>query len=102
MGKVIENVWRSGGRLEAWTDYFDFDRWMNAFRDAGLSPEFYAHRERGKDEILPWDVVDVGVRKDHLWREREYSRCDEKHITDCRMQCAGCGAKALSGGRCDG
>ena len=102
MGKVIENVWRSGGRLEAWSDYFSFERWMKAFRDAGLSPEFYAHRERGKDEVLPWDIVDVGVRREHLWREREYSRSAEKHITDCRQSCAGCGARSLSGGRCDG
>ena len=61
MGKVIEKVWRNGGRLEAWTDYFSFDRWMQAFDDASVDPTFYGHRERDKDEIMPWDVVDVGV-----------------------------------------
>lgn len=102
MGKVIENVWRSGGRLEAWTDYFSFDRWMQAFDNAGVDPTFYAHRERCKDEIMPWDVVDVGVRKEHLWHEKE--QCYRSELSpDCRKQCSACGAaKLLKGGRCDG
>ena len=102
MGKVIENVWRSGGRLEAWTDYFSFGRWMQAFDDAGVDPTFYAHRERCKDEVMPWDVVDVGVRKEHLWHEKE--QCYRSELSpDCRKQCSACGAaKLLKGGRCDG
>ena len=102
MGKVIENVWRGGGRLEAWTDYFSFDRWMQAFDNAGVDPTFYAHRERCKDEVMPWDVVDVGVRKEHLWHEKE--QCYRSELSpDCRKQCSACGAaKLLKGGRCDG
>ena len=102
MGKVIENVWHSGGRLEAWTDYFSFDRWMQAFDNAGVDPTFYAHRERCKDEVMPWDVVDVGVRKAHLWHEKE--QCYRSELSpDCRKQCSACGAaKLLKGGRCDG
>lgn len=102
MGKVIENVWRSGGRLEAWTDYFSFDRWMQAFDNAGVDPTFYAYRERCKDEVMPWDVVDVGVRKEHLWHEKE--QCYRSELSpDCRKQCSACGAaKLLKGGRCDG
>lgn len=102
MGKVIENVWRSGGRLEAWTDYFSFDHWMQAFDNAGVDPTFYAHRERCKDEVMPWDVVDVGVRKEHLWHEKE--QCYRSELSpDCRKQCSACGAaKLLKGGRCDG
>ena len=102
MGKVIEKVWRNGGRLEAWTDYFSFDRWMQAFDDASVDPTFYAHRERDKDEIMPWDVVDVGVRKEHLWHEKE--QCYRSELSpDCRKQCSACGAaKLLKGGRCDG
>ena len=102
MGKVIENVWRGGGRLEAWTDYFSFDRWMQAFDNAGVDPTFYAHRERCKDEVMPWDIVDVGVRKEHLWHEKE--QCYRSELSpDCRKQCSACGAaKLLKGGRCDG
>lgn len=102
MGNVIENVWRAGGRLEAWSDYFSFDRWMKAFDDAGVDPTFYAHRLRDKDEVMPWDNVDVGVRRAHLWHEREQAYKSELS-PDCRKQCSACGAaKLLKGGKCDG
>ena len=102
MGRVIENVWRSGGRLEAWSDYFSFDRWMKAFDDAGVDPTFYAHRERERYEVMPWDIVDVGVRRAHLWHEREQAYRSELS-PDCRKQCSACGAaKLLKGGKCDG
>ncbi len=102
IGRVIENVWRAGGRLEAWSDYFSFDRWMQAFSDAGVQPEFYAHRLRERNEVMPWELVDVGVRREHLWHEREQAYKSELS-PDCRRQCAGCGAaKLLNGGKCDG
>ena len=102
MGRVIENVWRAGGRLEAWSDYFSFDRWMKAFDDAGVDPTFYAHRLRDKDEVMPWDNVNVGVRRAHLWHEREQAYKSELS-PDCRKQCSACGAaKLLKGGKCDG
>lgn len=102
MGRVIENVWRAGGRLEAWSDYFLFGRWMKAFDDAGVDPTFYAHRERCEDEVMPWDIVDVGVRRAHLWHEREQAYRSELS-PDCRKQCSACGAaKLLKGGKCDG
>ena len=102
MGRVIENVWRSGGRLEAWSDYFSFERWMKAFDDAGVDPTFYAHRERERYEVMPWDIVDVGVRRAHLWHEREQAYKSELS-PDCRKHCSACGAaKLLKGGKCDG
>ena len=102
IGNVIENVWRAGGRLEAWSDYFSFERWMKAFDDAGVDPTFYAHRLRDKDEVMPWDNVDVGVRRAHLWHEREQAYKSELS-PDCRKQCSACGAaKLLKGGKCDG
>ena len=99
---AIEEVWRQGGRLDAWTDYFSFRRWMDAFENCGVDVDFYAHREAGKDEILPWDHIDVGVRKAHLWSERE--KCYRSELSpDCRHRCAACGAaKLLTGGiKCD-
>lgn len=99
---VIEEVWRSGGRLDAWTDYFSFERWMKAFEQCGVDPAFYANREFSTDELLPWDVIDVGVRKAHLLRERQ--RCYESTLSpDCRKQCSACGAaRLLKEVRCDG
>jgi len=102
LGAVIDEVWRSGGRLEAWSDYFRFQRWMDAMDKHGLSTDFYASRERALDEVLPWDVIDVGVRKAHLLHEREM--CYASTLSpDCRKQCSGCGAlRLMNGGRCDG
>ena len=98
---AIELVWRRGGRLDAWSDYFSFERWMQAFADCGIDPTFYANRERETDELLPWDMIDVGVRKAHLIKEREKCYCSELS-PDCRHQCAACGAaKLLKEVRCD-
>ena len=99
---VIEAVWRAGGRMEAWSDYFRFERWMRAFEDCGLDPAFYASRERGEDEVLPWCRVNMGVRESLLLRERH--RAYEAQLSpDCRAACSACGAAALlEEGRCDG
>lgn len=99
---VIETVWRNGGRLDAWTDYFSFRRWIDAFTACGLDPDFYANREHPVDSLLPWDHIDVGVHKAHLLHERE--QCYKSALSpDCRRQCSACGAaKLLKGGRCDG
>ncbi len=102
LGAVIEEVWRQGGRLEAWSDYFSYSRWENAFGKCGLDMEFYASRERSIDELLPWDMIDVGVRKAHLVHERE--QCYASRLSpDCRKQCSACGAaRLMRGGKCDG
>ena len=98
---VIETAWRQGAKFDAWSEYFDFDRWLAAFAACGVDPAFYANRTRARDELMPWDVTSVGVSKDFLWRERE--RAYEAVITpDCRVQCTGCGANKLCpGGKCD-
>ena len=102
IGAVIEEVWKNGGRLDSWSEYFSFERWIQAFETCGLDPKFYACRERAKDEVLPWSRVDIGVKPDFLWNERE--KCYRAELSpDCRKQCTGCGAASmLKGGRCDG
>ena len=100
LGKVIEEVWRSGARLEAWSDFFNYDRWVNALSRCGVDASFYTTRERGEDEVMPWDHIDMGVTKAHL--RREYDRAFEGVLSpDCRAGCVGCGAKKLTGGACD-
>ena len=99
---AIEEVWRQGGRLDAWSDYFSFARWMDAFQRCGIDPAFYANRSIPTDEVLPWDHIDVGVRKAHLLHEREMAYASALS-PDCRHQCAACGAaRLLKGGKCDG
>ena len=94
MSAVIEEVWRQGGRLESWTEYFSLERWRQAFETCGLDIDFYVYRERSVDELLPWEHMDMGVTRRHLERERE--RAYEAQLTpDCRKQCSGCGAASL-------
>ncbi|MCR4606433.1 MAG: TIGR03960 family B12-binding radical SAM protein [Oscillospiraceae bacterium] len=101
MADVIEEVFHNGGRLDAWTDYFRYDRWNRAFEKCGLDRDFYASRERQVTEILPWDVIDVGVRKSLLIREKERAYRSELS-PDCRKSCSACGAAALlKGAKCD-
>jgi len=97
---VLEAAWRNGAHLDAWSDYFDEEHWTQAFRQTGIDPAFYAHRERGRDEVLPWRVTSTGVSESFLWRERERAYAGVT-TPDCRHGCAGCGANRLSGGRCD-
>ena len=101
LAEVLETAWRSGAKFDAWSEYFDFARWMAAFEACGLDPAFYANRPRSREEVLPWSVTSTGVSVPFLWRERE--RAYQAVITpDCRVQCTGCGAdKLYPGGKCD-
>lgn len=99
---VIEKVYLNGGRLESWSDFFSFDRWIDAFKSYNIDPSFYANRAHDTDEILPWDIIDVGVNKDHLIREFNLAH-QGKLSPDCRKSCLGCGANSLleEGRNCD-
>lgn len=101
MAQVLERAWQGGAKLDAWSEYFSFDRWMDAFRACGVDPDFYALRPREKDEILPWSHLSAGVGADYLYRERQ--RAYQSILTpDCRARCTGCGANSLiEGGVCD-
>ena len=98
---VIEEAVKLGVRLDGWDEYFNYDTWMTAFENCGVDPEFYTTRGYGEGEILPWDLIDVGVSKRFLLLERK--RAYEAQITpDCRHGCAGCGAnKLLKEATCD-
>ena len=101
LGKVLARAVELGARLDGWDEYFSNDIWMQAFADCGIDPAFYAQRAYEKDEVLPWQTIDVGVRTDFLWREREQAYCSQV-TPDCRAKCSGCGANCLEGGvKCD-
>lgn len=100
LGKAIYNAWKMGCKFDSWEEFFDFDKWVKAISDAGLTMEFYASRQRTPDEIFPWDHIDVGVSKAFL--RREYEKASRAEVTpNCKEHCAGCGAnKLIGGGRC--
>ena len=102
VGQVLLEARKLGCRLDGWDEYFDYEKWLEAFRRAGVDPDFYTTRGFGPDELLPWQTIDVGVSGRFLARERDKALRSEP-TPDCRTHCNGCGARALSeGGLCDG
>jgi len=90
MGEVILEAWRNGARFDAWQEHFNPEAWNRAFATAGLDPAFYTHRERPTDEVLPWDVIDAGVRKSFLAQDYRWS-LQARTREDCRVRCFACG-----------
>ena len=91
---AIECAVRRGMRFDAWDEYFDFDKWTEVFRDCGLDPSFYACRTIPDGEILPWDVIDCGVTKEFLLRERHKAQ-EAATTPSCKEKCSGCGVNRL-------
>ena len=100
LSAVLEKAWEKGSRLDGWDELFSFDAWMQAFEECGIDPAFYANRSLEKDEILPWDHISSGVRKDYLYGELEQARLGIA-TPDCKAGCRNCGALCLTGGKCD-
>ena len=96
---VIEEAYRKGALYDSWTEHFNNDIWMQAFKDCGISIDFYTTRERGLMEIFPWDFIDAGVTKEFL--KREWQNANREQVTpNCRQRCSGCGARDFGGGVC--
>ena len=91
---VIEEAAKNGAHMDGWDEYFDYSIWQAAFEKCGIDPEFYTVRGFGENELLPWDVIDVGVTKKFLLAERKRAY-EEKITPDCRHGCSGCGANCL-------
>ena len=96
---VLEGVYENGCIFDSWTEFFDNEKWLSAFRETGISMDFYNSRVRSTEEILPWDFIDCGVSREFL--KREWEKAKEGIVTpNCRMQCSGCGAMQFEGGVC--
>lgn len=100
VGAVIEDAWRNGCTFDSWDDKFKIQIWLESFERTGISPEFYANRKRDYSEVLPWDVINAGIRKEFLIAESEKARRAET-TCNCREKCAGCGSNMLNGGKFD-
>lgn len=96
---VIETAYKKGCIYDAWSEYFDYDKWKESFAECGIDIDFYTLRERSLDEILPWDFIDAGVTKEFLIREWKQAK-GETVTPNCRMKCSGCGARRYGGGVC--
>lgn len=99
LSAVIERAWENGCKFDGWAEHFRYGTWMDAFGAVGLSPEFYANRARGLDEVLPWDHISAGVSKRFLLKEWEQAAKAEL-TPDCRSgQCGGCGVCSTLGAK---
>lgn len=99
LGKALLEANRRGFNLDAWSEHFDFDAWIDVLRTVDLDPAFYANRRRDYDEVFPWDHLDYGVSKSFLQRENEKAH-ESVTTPNCRQQCSGCGATCFKGGIC--
>lgn len=99
LSTLVEKAYQKGCIFDAWTDFFQPDVWKELLTECGVDRDFYNYREREKDEIFPWDFIDIGVTKAFMWREYENAR-NEKVTPNCRMQCSGCGAAKFGTGVC--
>jgi radical SAM family uncharacterized protein len=92
LGPVIEHVWRAGGTFQEWGEHFRLDLWQEAMAASGLEMDWFTHRHRTEDEVLPWDHISAGLHKDFLWQDWRDS-LDELGLEDCRWTpCYDCGA----------
>ncbi len=97
--RVILEAYRRGALFDSWTEYWDYEKWLQAFDATGIDMDFYTMRQRGEDEIFPWDFIDCGVTKQFL--QKEWQKALKGEVTaNCREKCSGCGAARYGGGVC--
>ncbi|GAA3874982.1 TIGR03960 family B12-binding radical SAM protein [Tessaracoccus defluvii] len=95
VGRVIERVWREGGKFDGWSEHFSYERWTAAAAEElaafGVDLDWFTTRERGYEEVLPWDHLDAGLDRDWLWEDWQ-DALDEREVEDCRWTpCYDCG-----------
>ena len=99
LSKAILYVYENGGIYDAWSEFFEFQRWLDAFAACDIDMDFYNKRERYETEVFPWDFIDIGVTKEFMLREWK-TALGETETPNCRQRCSGCGAKSFGGGVC--
>lgn len=99
LSKVLLRDHELGAKFDSWGEFFDYDRWIQAFKDCKVDPNYYSQRKIDLNETLPWDHINIMVTKDFF--KREYNNALAGKITkNCRTQCAGCGANKFNCGVC--
>ena len=101
VGRVIERVWRAGGRFDGWTEHFSYQRWVDAcaaeLEPLGVSLDWFTTRERDRAEVLPWDHLDSGLERDWLWDDWQDALTGREQ-DDCRWTpCFDCGVCPSTG-----
>ncbi|MBO5259365.1 MAG: TIGR03960 family B12-binding radical SAM protein [Agathobacter sp.] len=99
ISSAILSVYNKGQYFDAWSEFFDYQKWLDSFAECGIDIDFYTKRQRSDDEIFPWDFIDAGISKAFMLSE--WKKALQETVTpNCRMKCAGCGARQFEGGVC--
>lgn len=99
ISSAILSVYNKGQYFDAWSEFFDYQKWLDSFAECGIDIDFYTKRPRYEDEIFPWDFIDAGISKAFMLSE--WKKALQETVTpNCRMKCAGCGARQFEGGVC--
>ncbi len=97
--KVMLKACERGFHFDGWSDCFDLEKWLDLFKECEIDPAFYANRKRDFSEVLPWDHIDYGIKKEFLIDE-----CKKAYASvttpNCREDCSKCGANRFGGGVC--
>jgi radical SAM family uncharacterized protein len=99
VGEAIIKAWEKGCKFDSWSQCFDIRKWERAFMESGVDISYYTSRERPLDEKLPWDHIDIGVKKSFLSSEYEKAFIG-KTTPNCREKCSNCGIKKYNCGVC--
>lgn len=89
-GKLIYSLYKKGAYLTSWDEYLEYDQWRETAAECGISFEEEASKQYGKDEVLPWEVIDMGIPRS--WFEQEYEKALRAENTiPCEFNCVKCG-----------
>ena len=97
VGKAIYAAWKKGCKLDGWDEYFDFEKWKEAFAECGLDMSFYANRTRPYDEIAPWSHINMLVSPEFFIEENKRAHAGVT-TPNCREKCSACGVTKCVGG----
>lgn len=99
VASAILSVYNKGQYFDAWSEFFNYQTWLDSFAECGIDIDFYTKRARSEEEIFPWDFIDAGVSKAFMLSE--WKKALQENVTpNCRMKCSGCGARQFEGGVC--
>lgn len=96
---VLQKVFEKGCKFDSWGEFFDYQKWLEAFEEAGIDIKYYTERNIDLEEVLPWDLINIMVSKEFFKREYQ-NALDGKVTPNCRANCAGCGAAKFNVGVC--
>lgn len=97
--KAIKRAFELGCKFDSWGEFFDYEKWMQAFKETGIDPKYYSERQIVLEETLPWDHINILVNKEFFKREY-HNAINEKVTPNCRQKCAGCGVAKCGIGVC--